>query len=226
MALTENEIIDIIYNLYETDDDGWDTTSSEYITARAICNAAINDWAKRQTWRDLWTTLTSAADGTKTTTAGDWDYTTPTNLVYPASWVRTTNNGNNTFWQVIPPEQVSKYASDYSYFCYFTGSIKAGFTLNFNPRITMATGDTINYEYYKTPTLFTATTSTTEIPDPYYLVYYTLARLLKNDGEDFTYEEQKAREIMDNMTTTNVQGYFDIQNQIDEPLGQGVGFGV
>lgn len=227
-ALTENDIIDIIYSLYETDDDGWDTTSSEYLTCRVYCNAAIQDWAAQDTWRDLWTTLAASTQVglVKTITAGTWAYTCPTDFSYPNSWVRTTSGSTNTFWKVIPTEMIAKYASDYSYYCYFTGSQKAGYTLNLNPLITLTTGDTINYEYYKVPTLFTATTSTTEIPDPYYLVYYSLARLLKNDGEEFTFEINMAREIMDNMLTTNQKGFWDISNQIEEPLSMGAGFGV
>lgn len=224
-ALTENQIIDIIYSLYETDDTGWDTTSPEYITARAFCNAAIRDWARRAEWRDLWTTLTAASTGDKTTTAGDYAYDCPDDFAKICSWVRTTSNGVNTFWEVKPTEKVAKLASNTGKYCYVTGSIKDGFVLNFNPNVTLTTGDTINYEYYKTPTEYSGASTTSEIPDPYYCVYYSLARLLKNDGEDFGYEESKAREIMDDMETDNLQGVWDVSNAIEEPLNMGEGFG-
>jgi len=226
MALTENNIIDAVYALYETDDTGWGATSSEYLSTRVFLNAGLNDWAMRQTWRDLWSTLTAASDGTKTITAATYSYACPTNFSMPNSWVRTISGTTNTFWQVIPTEMQAKHASDTSNFCYFTGSVADGFTLNFNARKTLVTGDTINYEYYKTPTLYTATTTKSEIPDPYYLVYYALARMLKNDGEDFSYEETKAQEIMDRMEVNNIQGYWDINNPVEESLSLGVGFGV
>lgn len=225
-ALTETQIIAAIYMLYETDDTGWASTSAEYITARGYINAGLYDWKMRQDWRDLWTTLTAASDGTKTLTAGTYSYACPTNFNRPNSWVRTTTGTTNTFWQVVPVDSIAKYSSDEGYFCYFTGSISAGFYLNFNSRKTLTTGHTINYEYYKEPTPYTTTSSTSEIPDPYYLVYYALSRLLRNDGEDFSYEESKAREIMDRMEVNNIQGYWDVSNQIDEPLGLGVGFGT
>lgn len=226
-TLTETQVIDIIYKLYEIDDTGWDATSSEYITARAICNTAINDWSVRQVWRDLFSTLTAASDGTKTLTAGDWTYTCPTNFRRLTSWVRTISaNGGVTFWEPIAPEMVAKRADSMGKYCWLTGSVKAGYTLNFNNKETLTTGDTINYEYYIAPTEYTATTSTSEIPDPYYCVYYTLARLLKNDGEDFSYEEQKSREILDRMEVNNIQGFWDINNPIEESLSQGTGFGV
>jgi len=225
--MTETQLIAAIYSLYETDNTGWDSGSSEYLTARTYLNAGLQDWFMRQTWRDLWTTLASSTQVglVKTVTAGTWAYTCPTNFSYPNSWVRTTSGTTNTFWQVIPTEMVAKYSSDDGYFCYFTGSVKDGFVLNFNSRVTLVTGDTINYEYYKTPTTYTTTASVSEIPDPYYLVYYALARLLKNDGEDFNLEMQKANEIMDRMEVNNIQGYWDVSNQIEEPLGLGVGFG-
>jgi hypothetical protein len=229
-TLTEQQIINIVFSLYETDTTGWDSSSSEYLAARNYCNAAIKDWASRDTWRDLWTSLASNTQSSptlvKTTTTGTWAYTCPTDFSYPNSWVRTTSGTNNQLWTIIPTEMIAKHTQDYGNFVYFTGSVKDGFVLNFNPLKTLTTGETINYEYYKTPTLFTATSSTTEIPDPYYLVYYTLARFLKNDGEDFSYEESKAREIIDNMTTNNIQGYWDINNPVEESLNLGGGFGV
>lgn len=226
-TLTENQVIDIIYSLYETDDTGWDPTSPEYITSRAFCNAAINKWASKRIWRDLFSTLTAAADGTKTTTSGTWAYLCPTNFSNITSWMRTVDsNSNVTFWEVIPPEMVAKRAGQKGKFCYVTGSVKGGFYINFNQAETLTTGHTINYEYYCTPTLYTAVSTTSEIPDPYYCVYYSLARLLKNDGEDFSYEDAMARDLLDQMDTNNTQGVWDVSNQIEEPLSLGVGFGV
>lgn len=225
-TLQESNIIDIIYSLYETDDTGWDTTSAEYVTARAFINAAVNRWASKAEWRVLWTTLTAASTGDKTITAGDYAYDCPDDFSKICSWVRTTSNGINTFWEVKPAEMVAKLASNTGKYCYITGNVKDGFVLNFNPQVTLTTGDTINYEYYKTPTLYTTTSSVSEIPDPYYCVYYALARLLKNDGEDFNYEELKARELLDEMETQNLQSVWDISNAIEEPLNLGVGFGV
>jgi len=225
-TLTENQVLDILYSLYETDDTGWDTTTPEYVTARAFCNAAVRDWASRETWRDLYATLTAAADGTKTLTASTYAYVCPTNFSYIISWVRTLDSaGALTFWEVIPNEMIAKRSNTTGKFCYITGSVKGGFYLNFNAKETLTTGHTINYEYYITPTEYSGASTTSEIPDPYYCVYYALARLLKNDGEDFSYEEAKAREIMDQMLTRNMKGYWDISNAIEEPLNLGAGFG-
>lgn len=223
MALTENQILDIVYALYEGDDDGWETTSDEYLAGRKYCNAAINRWEHYDNteWRDLFSTLTAAADGDKTTTAGDYSYDCPTNMVRPASWVRT----GEQFWEVIPPEKVPQYTDTKAYWCYFTGNVKDGFDLNFNPEINLTTGTTIYYEYYKAATTFDDASDTTEMPDPYFIVYFVLARFLKNDGEDNSEELQEADDRLETMRVANMSGYYSIDDNIDAAATRTAGFG-
>lgn len=223
--MTENSIIDIVYSLYETDDDGWDVGSDEYLAARKYCNTAIARWERydNTTWRDLWATLTAAADGTKTLTADTYDYTCPTNFLRPGSWVRTGSTPQ--FWQVLPPEKVAEMDSSTAYYCYFTGNVKDGFTLNFNPELTLTTDDVIYYEYYKTATTFTAITSETEMADPYFIVFYVLARFLKNDGEDYSEEGNQADDLLENMRVVNMSSYQNIPNQIEQSITNNAGFG-
>jgi len=232
-TLTENEIIDIIYALYETDDEGWDTTSSEYVSARAFCNAAIREWERynNTTWRELFTALQDSTQSSptlaKTTTAGTYTYTCPTNFLRMSSWVRTQDGTEGTpiYWEVVSPEKISRYHESDQNFCWVTGSLKDGFTLHFNPEKTLTTGHTIHYEYYKQATLFTATTSTTEVSDPYFIVYYSLARILKNDGEDYSDERDTWKNLLENMRTTNLTGYFDINDPFSDSIVNDVGFG-
>lgn len=227
-ALPEQEILNIVYSLYETDDENWDTTSSEYLSARVFANDAINKWRgyKNTEWKTLWTNLDDAADGDKTTTAGDYSYDCPTNFLKPSSWVRTEDSGGGfTLWKVISPHKIANLDTNEEYFCYFTGSEKTGFDLHFNPNKDLTTGDTIHYEYYKTPTKFTATTSTTEVPDPYFIVYYVVYRLLKNDGEDYREEKEQWMSLLDNMETENMSGLFDISDPFTESSELVGGFG-
>ena len=230
-ALTENDIIDIVYSLYGGDDaDGWATTDDEYLVARKYANDAIFRWEfyDNTKWNELWTDLTSASDGTKTLTAGTWDYSCPSDMRYPASWVRTigVNSSSVTFWRVIPVEKSADYADSTDKVCWFTGSIKDGFTLNFNPKVTLTTGDTIKYEYYKQATTFSSSTDTTEMSDPYFIVYWILQRFLKNDGEDNSQELQEADIRLEQMRTVNLSGLFGMKDAIDEPIGMNSGFGV
>lgn len=230
-VLTEQEILNICYTIYESDDAGWDTDSAEYLSGRVFANAAIRVWEryKNTVWSDLWVTLTDSTQSSptlvKTLTAGDYTYTCPTDFRRPSSWVRTVDtNDVSTMWEVIKPHQIASLNDSEDNFCYFTGNTKDGFTLHFNPNKTLTTGDTINYEYYKNVTTFTATTSTTEVPDPYFIVYYVLARFLKNDGEDYGEEKEQWTELLENMRVENLTGYFDISDPI--PTVNKYGFGA
>ena len=220
--LDEQTILRIVYSLTEGDADGWETTSDEYLAARIYANAAIVKWEfyDNTVWRELWTTLTDASDGTKTLTAGTYAYDCPTDMRRPGSFIRT---GGTTFWDLIKVENLAKYADTNGKFCWFTGSVKAGFKLNFNPNEVLATGNLIEYEYYKQATTFTAITSTSEVPDPYFIVYYVLARIVKNDGEDNTEELQEADDRLETMRVANMSGYFDVENTIEETRGEGFG---
>jgi len=220
-ALTENEILDIVYALYETDDAGWSATDDEYLAARKYANVAINRWEHYDNteWRGLWTKLTDASDGDKTTDATT-QYDCPSDFIRPGSWVRI----GTTHYSVYPPEKLAKYSNATHNYCYFTGNIKDGFKLNFNSNLTITTGDTIYYEYYKSATTFASTTDTTEMSDPYFIVYFILARFIKNDGEDNYEELSEADERLEQMRVTNMSGYYDVSNNVESTLDNFYGF--
>jgi len=222
-VLTENSILNIVYALYEGDTTNWSITSAEYLSARIMANASINRWEfnDQTNWRELWVTLTAAADGTKTTTAGTYTYTCPTDMIRPASWVRV----DSTYWTVVSLLKVPSLVEDTSNWCYFTGSIKAGFKLNFNSNTTLPTGATIEYEYYKVATTFTAITSTTEMSDPYFIVYFVLSRLYESDGEDSKASKafQEAEGRLEAMKTQNMLGLENIDDLIPDSSS---GFGT
>lgn len=191
-TLSEQEILNIVYALKEGDDDGWDTDSDEYLAGRKYCNSAITRWEfyDNTKWKELWKTLDDAADGDKTTD-GTNSYDCPTNFKFPSSWVRV----GDTLYQVVNPNRVAELFDNKDNWCYFTGSDKDGHKLNFNPLLTLGTGDDIDYEYYKTATKFTTTTSTTEMNNPYFIVNSVLAQFIKLDGEDNMQELQQADEF-------------------------------
>lgn len=225
-GLSEQNIINAAYYIVEKGNSPWDSTSDEYVLARNLANAAINRWEfyDETTWRDLWTTLTGASDGTKTITAGTYTYTAPTNMRFPASYVRTVDSGGtSTFWQVIPPALSGEYANSKLEVCWFTGSIKDGFTLNFNPNVTLTTGHTIKYEYYKQATSLTTTTSTTEMQDPYFIVYFIAAHLAEV-GVDPDYHAL-AEGRLEQMRTKNMSQLAGVSDNIPESLDFMGGFG-
>lgn len=213
--------------MYEADATHWGTTSDEYLAARVYANAAINRWEMydQTNWRELWTSLDDAASTvTKTVTAGTTSYTCPDNFIRPSSYVRI----GTEFYNVKQLAQVPSLIQSDDHFCYFTGNVKAGFKLNFNPNLTLTTGGVIHYEYYKTATTFTTTTDTTEMSDPYFIVYFVLSRLHENDGEDGkaskAFQEAEAR--LEAMRTINMIGLEGVQDNIESTLSDMGGFGV
>lgn len=226
-AITENQIIDNAYYLTEKASELWETDSDEYLTARGFANAAINRWERydQTKWKDLLTTLTDAADGDKTITAGDYSYDAPTNFMYPSSYVRTVNSaGYSTFWQVIVPEKQAMFANSSAKVCWFTGNEKTGYDLHFNPyQSPLTTGDTINYEYYKHATTLSSTTGTTEVPDPWFISYYIAAHMAEEGVDPDLNNMAEAR--LEQMHTQNMSQLFAVSDDIPDSLDNSGGFG-
>jgi hypothetical protein len=227
-ALTASEVITNAYYLLEKGADPWVSGDDEFTTAQKLGDAAINRWEfyDNTRWKELWVTLDDAASSvTKTITAGTYDYTAPTDMRYPSSYVRTSDSGgSSSYWQVIPSEKSAVYDESSARVCWFTGSEKAGFTLHFNPNITLTTGDTIHYEYYKQATKFTATTSTTEMADPYFISYFIAAHMAE-DGVDPDYNNM-AEARLEQMRVVNMSQLYGVSDNIPSSIEFGDGFGV
>lgn len=230
--LDETAILLQVYYAREGDNTGWAVTDSEYLTGRGYCNAAINRWETydNTVWRELWTPSAGSTGGVLTTTAGTYAYACPTNMRYPASFVRTISNGISTYYIVLPPEKIAVKDDTTDKWVYFTGSIADGFTLHFNPDLTLTTGDTISYEYYKQATTFTAATSKSEMDDPYYIVEFVLSKFYEVDGEDGKSSKawQIAEDKLETMRTRNMSGFQNIIDPIDDVMfnkGSNLGFG-
>lgn len=226
--LTESDIIDLVYTSYENDNDTWNSTSAEYLTARRFSKPAIMRWELLEgvDWNELHAFLTDAADGTKTTTAGTYTYTAPTNMRRPPrydSYVRIKDSaGNSSYYLVVPLSKVEQLDRSSDKFVYFTGDQTIGYTMNVNPNVSLTTGDTIEYEYKKRATYFTTTTSSTEMSNPMYIVHMILYRLYKNDGL-----VSEAREELDNAESLLQEMKADQFSVIDDTqTGDPMGFGV
>jgi hypothetical protein len=212
--MTEEAIIKLAFNISELDIDYWDTDSDEYALARQLLNDGVNRWEgfENTKWREL-----IGISSTALTTAHS--YATASGFAYPGSWVRT----GDQFWEVIQPERVGDYATSDSYYCYFLGNKKDGFTLNFNSNITMPSG-TADYEYYKKATQTTAPTDEVEMSDPNFLAYW-IASKLGEDGMDidlFNIAENK----LSQMKVANLSGYFGVPSKVNSTIDDDYGFGV
>ena len=213
---TEEEIIQNAFALAELDIDYWESESDEYALARVLLQNGVSRWEgyENTLWRELLTKLSSAADGDKSVTTA-FIYDCPTNFMYPGGWVRTVNGTVNRYWTVIKPENVSSKANSQEDYCYFLGDEANGFTLNFNPNVTMPTGDTIEYEYYRKAATTAAVSDKVEMSDPYFLSYFIAAHLGEDgiDQDKFTIAEAR----LNQMQTKNMSGVFGVSDQIDNP---------
>lgn len=212
--MTEQEIIQLAFNLSELDVDYWETDSDEYALARQILNDGINRWEhfENTKWRELIDT-----ESTPLTTA--YSYATPSTMFYPGSWVRV----GNQFFDVVQQERIGELAKSDYYYVYFLGNPKDGYTLNFNPNITMPSGNA-EYEFYKKATRTTEPTDEVEMSDPNFLAYW-IASKLGEDGMDidlFNIAENKLTQ----MKILNMSGYFGVPSRIEETIDDDYGFGV
>ena len=135
-------------------------------------------------WRELYATLADASDGDSTIAASTWDYDCPTDFSFVVGKVRVVSpSGVSTYFEVLPTSDVSLYDDNDSNWCYFTGNASTGYDLHFNPDLTLTTGNTISYEYYKAATKLSASTSIFEMADPMFAVFYALSELKKDEGD-------------------------------------------
>lgn len=225
--LTEADIIEQIYSAYESDNDTWSATSSEYLTARNICKAAIIRWEYLEgvNWNELYVDIADAADGDKTVTADTYTYDCPTDMrlaPQPGDYVRIENSGGaSSYYKVIPTVKVQQIDDSAEKVVWFTGNAKDGFDLHINSGVTLTTGDTFVYSYYKRATYFTTTTDSTEMANPFFIVHYVLHRLYKNDGllTESREELQIAEDLLDEMKSNNTEIIVDDRGADTEGWG-------
>lgn len=227
--MDEQDIINEAYYILEQDNTLWDTTDDEYLTARGFLNLGLGRWEfyENTLWRELWTMLSDAAStvapaATKVTVAATYDYDCPTDMAAPGGYV-TTGGTTKTFWRVLPPEEVAKYANSDTYYCYFTGNREGGYDLHFNPRISQAGGETIEYPYYKKASTSDSASDVLELGDPHFLSYFIAAHMSEEGIDPDLMNMAEAR--LEQMRTRNMSGYFGVPDRIEDDLEGYLGFG-
>lgn len=222
---------DRIHLIFEGDTSTPATTTDDWSIRLTFINDAIHRWEKADAtdWNELWTTLTDASTGTKTTTNGTSAYATPTNFVKPGGYVRVTNSNNNeVFYPVLPDPDAQLFDQAADQYAYFTGNPSATYKVNIKPTPTV-TGSTINYDYYKQATELSATTDVTECPDPSFIVHHVLSNLYRQqrDMTRATDELSTAEEMLGQMQAQNAMApAFQDKGLLDRTKLQGRGFGV
>jgi len=220
---TLTNAISYLNTLFEADSTVPASTEEDYIVWTALFNVAIDLWENEEgvLWKELFATLSAAADGTKTITTDTYSYACPTNFSFPVGKVRLVRSGSSTYFTVIKPEEIQLYDDTGGNWCYFLGNPSAGYTLNFNPDLDLTTGDTINYEYYKKATKLTTGTDKFEMSDPMFAVFYALSELKKEEGD--TSAAVIATQKLEGMKTKNIMpSYFQsdaIENKVSDGFG-------
>lgn len=217
--MTENEIVNSIYYLVEVDSEPWGTADDEYLTARGLCNIAIDRWEKYEntTWNELFAKYSDYESNNVTTDS--YSYNCPDDFVRPCSFVRV----NGELYDVKKPQEIASLKESSERWVYFMGNPNDGYTLNFNPNLTMIPDQTLDFEYYKSATKFTASTDVTEIPDPYFIVYFVAAHM-GDEGINTDYF-QMAEARLEQMAVVNMSGLYGISSNINNSLDSNDGFG-
>ena len=198
---TVSDALSYINTLYELDSTAPVSGEEDFTVWLGLLNTAVNIWENEEgiLWKDLFTKLSDAATGDSTTVAGDTSYDLPDDFRFPASAYVWIGTGTNKIpYAVIDIKNLQLYENNSDKWCYFTGT-----TLEFNPNIAsnIATGDTINYNYYKYATALTTGTDTFEMSDPMFAVYFALAELKKEEGD--TQAAAIATQKLEGMKTKN-----------------------
>lgn len=227
MAMTFSDIFAEYYTLYRGDSEVPDTDDPEWTTALRLANNAIRRWQNVDAvyWNELWTSRVLSGTGADSTVGlDDVTYAGPTNMLFPGGYVRITHPTSGAFddIQLIEPNDVQSQSSLSSY-SYWTGGAQGGWTLRLGAND--VTSDhaswTIDYPYYKTPTLMTAAGSTPEMSEPAFMVHDMLANRFRASRNWPAYQSARrdADLILANMITRNTAGTWDAPFDMQDKSG-------
>jgi len=211
---TLTNAINSLNTLYEGDTDAPSSGDDDFTYWTSLLNIGVNTWENEEgvLWNELFTKLSAAADGDKTTVADDYSYALPTNFRFPASgYVWLGSGTSKTALKVIKREEITILENNSDNWCYFTST-----TLEINPNLTITTGSTISYNYYKYATALSSGTDTFEMSDPMFAVYFALSELRRDEGD--TISGALATQKLEAMKTKNAMStwYQDNFNDLDQ----------
>ena len=198
-----DDFVSYVNTLYESDSSAPSSGDEDYAVWTSLANISIGLWENEEgvLWRELFVKLADAADGDKTTSAGDFSYDVPTDFILPSSGFIWLGDGTTkTVYKLISQEEAHLRSADSDRWCYFL--LDGSPTLEFNPNLTMTGGYTINYEYYKSASKVSSGSDPFEMSDPMFAVYYALSELKKEEGD--TSAALVATQKLEGMKTKNM----------------------
>lgn len=227
--MTLQEFQDLIHTLYQGDTETPDEADADWATRLLILEGTIRAWDSEKgiLWDELWALNDTEQESSQTTDGSTTAFDCTDNFRKPGGYVRLINSsGDTVFYSVKKPHEVEIYRNTSEKIAYFTGNKNDGFVLNF--LVAPATGYTIEYPFYKDPTIPSATTDKIEMSNPMFAVELSLSKLHELDGEGDRAELalSKAQAILLSMRTSNVmEAWHQSSAPKDEDSGSG-GFGV
>lgn len=223
--MNTTDILKAVHRLYAGDTSYPESGDDDYDLRFAFVEDAINAWATRGSeenidWKELFVSLADANDGDKEATSDTTSYTCPSDFVALSSKVKI----GTTYYDVISPDKalLKQTTNSSDPFCWITGNEDVGYKINFNNPIT----GTINYDYYKQPTIPTVGTEIPEMKRPYFIVHFILARLYELDGRNdlVTFHEGKMTNLLNTMVIDNELVPFGNSDQVEDINGGGFGW--
>lgn len=194
----------------------------DFLVWMGLFNISVNLWENEEgmLWEELFTKLASAADGDKTTDGGT-SYDCPTRFRFHAGgYVWLGSGTSKTPYKIIKPQDLHLWENNKGNWCYFLRD--ASPTLEFNPNLTIASGQTINYALYQSATKLTSGSDVFEMSDPMFAVYFALSELKKEEGNasEVSFMAQK----LNAMKTKNQMPSWLEEYSLTDPSADGFGY--
>jgi hypothetical protein len=201
--MTYDEIFEAYYTLYRAEAVIPDDDDDEYTIALRLANEALTRWANYDNtfWQPLFTTAVESGDaGAIATDVTAYD--APEDFKAAGGDVRILDSSGKVSqrYPIYFPHE-PQFKDTQSTYAYFSGSPSEGYVLNINPAPSSTlNGQTIQYDYYKSPSLYTTGSSVSEIPNPYFVVHRMLANRFRASRnpyyEDALRDAEEALKIM------------------------------
>lgn len=211
--MTYDDIFAAYYSQYRAEATIPPSSDDEYVIGMRLANEAVTRWANYDNtmWQELFTTRVAEGDGDSTVVLNQTEYQTPSNMQVAGGIVKVTDPTTGAVrarFPIISVEQ-AQFRDDNASYAYFFGNPgKDGFTLVINPAPQAPiVGGTIDYVYYKKPTLFTTGTDISEMSEPYFIVHRMLANRFRSSRNPYyTSAKQDAEDVLSTMQLTNNSG--------------------
>ena len=218
--MTVEQILNQAHVLYDGSTDYPEFDDEDGTLRLALLQLAVQAYDETENikWEELFTSLEEATDGDKVTTTARV-YSCPANFRYVTSFVYI---GTKKFSVIKAREVMEAQEKGISNFAYFTGK-PGSYKLHISE--VPEAGQTISYDYYRTPTQPTAVSDVLDMSRPLYAVYFIVWKLYENDNRNdkVTLYSQLASDVMEAMTIQNELPPEGHSNQI--PV-RGAGFGT